>query len=54
LDEYKINEKLQSKAKVAKSKRLREEGEQMMKKLAVSEKDIENIFDLIEEEIPEL
>jgi len=54
LDAYKINEKLQSKAQVNKSIKLRNSGADLMKKLGISEDEIENIFDLIEEEIPEL
>ena len=54
LDAYKINESLQSKAQVNKSAKLRNKGNFLMKKLGITEEEIENIFDLIEEEIPEL
>ena len=54
LDGYKVNEKLQSKVAVHRSMKLREEGKDLMKKLGITEEDVENIFDLIEEEIPEL
>ena len=54
LDGYKVNEKLQSKVAVRRSMKLREEGKDLMKKLGITEEDVENIFDLIEEEIPEL
>tara|TARA_Y100000296_G_scaffold84607_1_gene118295 strand:+ start:261 stop:581 length:321 start_codon:yes stop_codon:yes gene_type:complete len=54
LDFYKGDQKLQSKANIKKSARLRESGKDLMKKLGITEEDVENIFDLIEEEIPEL
>ena len=54
LDFYKAGEKIQSKANIKKSRRLRQEGQDLMKKLGITEEDVENIFDLIEEEIPEL
>jgi len=54
LDAYKVNEKLQSKAQVSKSIKLRAAGDDLMKKMGISDEEIENIFDLIEEEIPEL
>jgi len=54
LDHYKENEKLQSKVNIKKSARLREDGKDLMKKLGITDEDVENIFDLIEEEIPEL
>jgi len=54
IDCYKQSEKLQSKANIKKSIKLREDGENLMKKLGITEEEVENIFDLIEEEIPEL
>jgi hypothetical protein len=54
LDFYKQDEKIQSKANIKKSRRLRQEGHNLMKSLGITEEDVENIFDLIEEEIPEL
>jgi hypothetical protein len=54
LDFYKENEKIQSKVNIKKSRRLRQNGEDLMKKLGITQEDVENIFDLIEEEIPEL
>jgi len=54
LDYYKQNEKIQSKVNIKKSRRLRRAGEDLMKRLGITEEDVENIFDLIEEEIPEL
>ena len=54
IDHYKIDEKLQSQAQVRKSIRLRQEGESLIEKMGITEEEIENIFDLLEEEIPEL
>lgn len=55
LDDYRINKKVQSKRKVTKSRKLREKGEKILKDLALTEADIENIFDILEEEeMPEL
>ena len=54
VDFYKGDEKLQSKANKRKSIKLREEGKDLMKRLGITEDDVENIFDLIEEEMPEL
>ena len=45
---------MQSKKRVTKSRALRESGEKILDELALSEKDIENIFDILEEELPEL
>jgi|TARA_Y100000034_G_scaffold120071_1_gene162521 hypothetical protein len=54
LDHYRENEGLMSKAKLRRSKKLREDGKDLMKELGITKEDVENIFDLIEEEIPEL
>jgi hypothetical protein len=54
LDDYKINKKVQSKRRVTKSRKLREDGEKMLQELALTEEDIENIFDILEEDLPEL
>ena len=54
LDDYKINQKVQSKKRVRKSKNLRDEGKKMLHDLALTEDDVENIFDILEEELPEL
>ncbi len=54
LDDYKINKKVQSKKKANKSRKLRESGEQLLKELALTEEEIENIFDILEEDLPEL
>jgi Arc/MetJ-type ribon-helix-helix transcriptional regulator len=54
LDDYRANEKLQSKAQIRRSTALRRTGKELVKKMGLSEEEIENIFDLIEEELPEL
>ncbi len=54
LDEYKINKKVQSKTRVAKSRKLRKSGQQILRDLALTDEDIEGIFDILEEELPEL
>tara|TARA_R110002020_G_scaffold80847_3_gene201388 strand:+ start:277 stop:450 length:174 start_codon:yes stop_codon:yes gene_type:complete len=54
LDEYKINNKVQAKRRVLKSKKLREKGEKLMEELALTPDDIQNIFDILEEDLPEL
>ena len=54
LDDYKINKKVQSKKKANKSRKLRESGEQLLKELELTEEEIENIFDILEEDLPEL
>jgi len=46
--------KPQGKQKKAKSKKLRDKGKQMMEDFGLNDGEIENIFDLIEEEHPEL
>jgi len=54
LDDYKINKKVQSKRKVNKSRKLRAQGDKILKDLALTEEEIENIFDILEEDLPEL
>ncbi len=54
LDDYKINKKVQSKTRVTKSRRLRSAGHKMLKELALSEEEVESIFDVLEEDLPEL
>ena len=54
LDDYRINKKVQSKKRVVGSAKLRGTGQQLLKDLALTETDVENIFDLLEEELPEL
>jgi hypothetical protein len=54
LDDYKINKKVQSKRRVTKSRQLRTSGENLLRDLSLTDDDIENIFDILEEELPEL
>jgi len=54
LDDYKINKKVQSKARTLKSTKLRHTGKKLMEELALTHEDVQNIFDILEEEIPEL
>jgi len=54
LDDYKINKQVQSKNRSNKSRKLREKGNKLMQELALTEKDVENIFDILEEDLPEL
>ena len=54
LDEYKINKKVQSRARSLKSKKLREKGNKLMEQLALTEDELQNIFDVLAEELPEL
>jgi len=54
LDDYKINKKVQSKRRVTKSRQLRASGENLLRDLSLTDDDIENIFDILEEELPEL
>lgn len=54
LDDYKINKKVQSKKRVTKSRKLRDTGEKMLRDLSLTPGDIENIFDILEEDLPEL
>tara|TARA_R100001594_G_C3888479_1_gene227794 strand:- start:365 stop:538 length:174 start_codon:yes stop_codon:yes gene_type:complete len=54
LDDYKINKKIQSKKRVTKSRQLRASGENLLRDMSLTDDDIENIFDILEEELPEL
>ena len=54
LDEYKENNKTQSKERIKKSSKLIEEGREMEKKFNLKEDERENIFDLIAQEHPDL
>ena len=53
-DNYKINNDIQSKARTTKSRKLRVTGEKTLQDLALSDEEVENIFDVLEEELPEL
>ena len=54
LDGYKVEYALQSKARTQRSRALRKKGNKLMEDLALTEAEVENIFDILEEEIPEL
>ena len=54
LEEYKLSERLQSKAQISKTKKLRALGDLQLKELALAPTEIENIFDILEEDLPEL
>ena len=54
LDDYKINKKIQSKKRVTKSRQLRASGENLLRDMSLTDDDIENIFDILEEDLPEL
>jgi len=54
LHEYKVTKKVQSKRRAQKSTALRKAGTKLMEELALTEDDIQNIFDILEEELPEL
>jgi len=54
IEEHKGDKKIQSKKKIADSKRMRNKGDALKTKLALDQGDIENIFDLLEKENPEL
>ena len=45
---------IHSKAKRTKSKKLRKEGEHLMRKLGIADDEVENIYDILERENPEL
>ena len=54
LDQHRIENKNQSKDKVKKSRTLIEKGKQTNKNFEFDENEIDNIFDIIEKEYPEL
>tara|TARA_R100001594_G_scaffold143236_1_gene190965 strand:- start:392 stop:724 length:333 start_codon:yes stop_codon:yes gene_type:complete len=54
LDDYKVNKKIQSKARATKSRKLRKQGAKILHDLSLTHQEIENIFDILEEELPEL
>jgi hypothetical protein len=53
-DDAKIRTKAQSKNRANKSRKLRDKGNDLLKKLALSDEEVENIFDILEEDLPEL
>jgi hypothetical protein len=54
IEKLQESKNIHSKTKRAKSKKLRKEGEQLMQKLGMVEEEIEDIYDLLEKENPEL
>ena len=54
LDDYKINKRIQSKRRTNASRKLRADGRHLLEDLGLSAADVENIFDILEEELPEL
>jgi hypothetical protein len=54
LHDYKVTKRVQSKTKAQKSTALAKAGNKLMEELALTENDIQNIFDILEEELPEL
>ena len=54
LDKHKLNNQTQSKVKIKKSRTLVEKGRQLAKDFEFDENEIENLFDIIEKEYPEL
>tara|TARA_R110000824_G_scaffold93781_3_gene226786 strand:- start:853 stop:1185 length:333 start_codon:yes stop_codon:yes gene_type:complete len=54
LDDYKITKKIQSKKRTTGSRKLRAKGNQLLKDLALTDEDVENIFDILEKDLPEL
>jgi len=53
-DDAKVRMKTQSKTRASKSRKLRQQGEGLMRELALSDEEVQDIFDLLEEELPEL
>jgi|TARA_R110000796_G_C14420666_1_gene419866 hypothetical protein len=54
VDDYKVENSLQSKTRALKATNERLKGKKLMKDLALSEDEIEDIFDLLEEDLPEI
>ena len=54
LDDYKMNKKVQSKTRSLKSRKLRQNGNKLMEELALTNDEVQNIFDILEEDLPEL
>ena len=53
-DAAKVGMKAQSKARATKSRKMRQKGQDLLRDLALTDEEVENIFDLLEEELPEL
>tara|TARA_R100000008_G_scaffold85773_2_gene76604 strand:- start:1005 stop:1331 length:327 start_codon:yes stop_codon:yes gene_type:complete len=54
MDQHRIANKIQSKDKIKKSRKEIEEGKEAAKQLIFDENEIDNLFDIIEKEYPEL
>ena len=54
IDEYTKEQKMMNTQRIEKSKMLKNSGQQKIENFALSKKDIEDIFDTLEEELPEL
>ena len=54
IDEYKERNQLQSRADRSKAKKMADSGKEIEKAHGLGEEEVENIFDLIEQEHPEL
>ncbi len=54
LDDYKINKKVMSKRRVLRSATLRARGEELLENMALTDEEVQNIFDILEEDLPEL
>jgi len=54
VEEYREENNIQSKQKRAKSKKSHEQANEVKNKFALNDKEVENIFDLLEKEYPEL
>jgi hypothetical protein len=53
-DDAKIRTNVQSKTRANRSRDLRKKGNKLMEELALSEDEVQNIFDILEEDLPEL
>lgn len=53
-DAAKIKTKLQSKKRTVESRKLRKKGKEMLNELALTPNEVETIFDILAEELPEL
>lgn len=54
IDQYRVENKIQSKEKINKSRKKIEEGKDKAKQFVFDENEIDNLFDIIEKEYPEL
>ena len=54
IEDHAADQKLLNSARIAKSRSLQKIGRQNLRDFALSEEDVENIYDIIENEMPEL